>query len=407
MKNQFGRSMLEMLGVLGLIGLLSIAGIEGYQYAVLRHRSNVVLKMAHQIAADIVNLPRMYASKDENVDSDLDFTNKSGMTLPFAEGNMTATKIDDTVFRVNTPPLDQEQCEAVLKYAENYPLILERTFEEENCIGEEVNRVGLLYFSLDYGANDLNPTPETPPAGCPTLIEPIREECVTHPLLTDDNGCQYYGQAQCKAGTCTRSDEEDGVCSNCDCVAIPPDCDPKPAESECSDYQASSLDENGCPVWEEQCKTGVCTRSDGQDGECRNCACIIENTPSCGLCETFNEDTNQCERKTCPDIEGWTAVAELGDNGEEICCKFEDAPVQCWCMQLDLAKCSTGEYQYTICCDPNDQECMEAHSCHPREYWFSMNKPELNNCIKYQRSSIQRDVDGNVTSVTPVVTVYH
>ena len=49
MKNQFGRSMVEMLGVLGVIGLLSIAGIEGYQYAVLRHRSNVVLKMAHQI----------------------------------------------------------------------------------------------------------------------------------------------------------------------------------------------------------------------------------------------------------------------------------------------------------------------------------------------------------------------
>ena len=230
MKNQFGRSMVEMLGVLGLIGLLSIAGIEGYQYAVLRHRSNVVLKMAHQIAADIVNLPGMYQQTANLAESaelaDLDFTNKSGMTLPFAVGNMTATKIDGTVFRVNTPPLSEEQCQAVLKYARNYPLILERTFEEENCIGEEENSVGLLYFSLDYGANDLNPTPETPPPSIPScgLCETFNK---------DTNQCE------CTPGICETSDGQKGECSNCACIpdnpVEPPEDGPVACEPACSD----------------------------------------------------------------------------------------------------------------------------------------------------------------------------
>ena len=230
MKNQFGRSMVEMLGVLGLIGLLSIAGIEGYQYAVLRHRSNVVLKMAHQIAADIVNLPGMYQQTANLAESaelaDLDFTNKSGMTLPFAVGNMTATKIDGTVFRVNTPPLSEEQCQAVLKYARNYPLILERTFEEENCIGEEENSVGLLYFSLDYGADDLNPTPETPPPSIPScgLCETFNK---------DTNQCE------CTPGICETSDGQKGECSNCACIpdnpVEPPEDGPVACEPACSD----------------------------------------------------------------------------------------------------------------------------------------------------------------------------
>ena len=347
MKNQFGRSMVEMLGVLGVIGLLSIAGVEGYQYAVLRHRSNVVLKMAHQIAADIVNLPRMY--QQTAAGADLSFTNKSGMTLPFAEGNMTgnmtATKIDDTVFRVNTPPLEQEQCEAVLKYARNYPLILERTFEEENCIGEEVNKVGLLYFSLDYGANDLNSTPGTPPAGIPScgLCETFNK---------DTNQCE------CTPGTCETSDGQKGECSNCACIP--------------------SLDiDNPGPG-------GTGPGGGPDDGD-----------ETCDICEVLNPATNECERVECPDgDERWTEVATIGTDGKPLCCAFMGTPAlynieQCLCVHKQLYSCATGEKSFSVCCNPEDYECQNNIGCAPPSWWRKKDA----GCPKEGQPLIELDVE--------------
>ena len=43
MKNQLGRSMVEMLGVLAIIGVLSIGGIAGYRYAMQQIETNKVL----------------------------------------------------------------------------------------------------------------------------------------------------------------------------------------------------------------------------------------------------------------------------------------------------------------------------------------------------------------------------
>ena len=43
LKNQSGRSMVEMLGVLAIIGVLSIGGIAGYRQAMTAHRANEFL----------------------------------------------------------------------------------------------------------------------------------------------------------------------------------------------------------------------------------------------------------------------------------------------------------------------------------------------------------------------------
>ncbi len=43
MKNEYGRSMIEMLGVLAIIGVLSIGGLAGYTMAMNRHRANQIL----------------------------------------------------------------------------------------------------------------------------------------------------------------------------------------------------------------------------------------------------------------------------------------------------------------------------------------------------------------------------
>ena len=313
MKNQFGRSMVEMLGVLGLIGLLSIAGIEGYQYAVLRHRSNVVLKMAHQIAADIVNLPRMY--QQTAAGAELSFTNKSGMTLPFAEGNMTgnmtATKIDATVFRVNTPPLDQEQCKAVLKYAENYPLILkDKTFalKEDGTLDNCDGGTGLLYFSVDANYADLG-IPVNPDAG-----DDDDDDNNDNPGGTPEDG----GNTGDGTGTGSGTGTGDG--------------------------------------------TGG---GDGTD----------DGDETCDICQVLNPATNECERVECPDgDERWTEVATIGTDGKPLCCAFMGTPAlenmdQCLCVYKQLYTCATGEEAFSICCHPRDYECQNNIGCAPPSWW--------------------------------------
>lgn len=50
MKNESGRSMVEMLGVLAIIGVLSIGGIAGYTMAMNRYRANEIIDTASKTA---------------------------------------------------------------------------------------------------------------------------------------------------------------------------------------------------------------------------------------------------------------------------------------------------------------------------------------------------------------------
>ena len=50
MKNEYGRSMIEMLGVLAIIVVLSIGGLAGYTMAMNRHRANQILDFVSRCA---------------------------------------------------------------------------------------------------------------------------------------------------------------------------------------------------------------------------------------------------------------------------------------------------------------------------------------------------------------------
>ncbi len=49
-KQESGRSMVEMLGVLAIIGVLSIGGIAGYTIAMNRYRANEILDTAAKVS---------------------------------------------------------------------------------------------------------------------------------------------------------------------------------------------------------------------------------------------------------------------------------------------------------------------------------------------------------------------
>jgi len=54
MKNETGRSMVEMLGVLAIIGVLSAGGLAGYSKAMEKHKTNKLKEQIQLIATNIV-----------------------------------------------------------------------------------------------------------------------------------------------------------------------------------------------------------------------------------------------------------------------------------------------------------------------------------------------------------------
>ena len=53
LKNQSGRSMVEMLGVLAVIGVLSVGGIYGYRYAMDQYKFNKYVKLLDTVAMSV------------------------------------------------------------------------------------------------------------------------------------------------------------------------------------------------------------------------------------------------------------------------------------------------------------------------------------------------------------------
>ncbi len=52
-KNQNGRSMIEMLGVLAIIGVLSVGGIAGYSKAMMKYRINKTIEQITLVAGNV------------------------------------------------------------------------------------------------------------------------------------------------------------------------------------------------------------------------------------------------------------------------------------------------------------------------------------------------------------------
>ena len=65
-KSQSGRSMIEMLGVLALVGILTAGGIAGYNMAMQKYKTNLVLDKIQNIVYKAHNI---YAGDYTDIDS--------------------------------------------------------------------------------------------------------------------------------------------------------------------------------------------------------------------------------------------------------------------------------------------------------------------------------------------------
>lgn len=101
LKQEQGRSMVEMLGVLAIIGVLSIGGITGYTIAMNRHRTNEILNGAMQraylVAAQIASgrTPSLTEFEEETVGGTFDsnvITLPNEFAIKVSEVNATVCK---------------------------------------------------------------------------------------------------------------------------------------------------------------------------------------------------------------------------------------------------------------------------------------------------------------------------
>ena len=58
MKNESGRSMIEMLGVLAIVGILSVTAISGFSKAMEKHKINKCKEELNEISTNIITMYR-------------------------------------------------------------------------------------------------------------------------------------------------------------------------------------------------------------------------------------------------------------------------------------------------------------------------------------------------------------
>ena len=135
MKNEYGRSMIEMLGVLAIIGVLSIGGLAGYTMAMNRHRANQILDYVSRCAVAAQTFGDGYyigkVSKSFDGQGNVTYTVTTGscgdfLPLELGPNGMDKTKFyvasagpEKLVFTVVTPSIASDDIRTALVNRDN------------------------------------------------------------------------------------------------------------------------------------------------------------------------------------------------------------------------------------------------------------------------------------------------
>ena len=109
-KNENGRSMVEMLGVLAIIGVLSVAGIAGYTMAMRKYRAN---EIAQAISMTAILIRSANGGDGLGTGASGTYANLAGTTTPRGvNGDITGKNTAGT-FTVEATMDDNALCQAV------------------------------------------------------------------------------------------------------------------------------------------------------------------------------------------------------------------------------------------------------------------------------------------------------
>lgn len=119
LKNESGRSMIEMLGVLAIIGVLSVGGIAGYRAAMTQHKLNLLFQD--------IEIERVDAVEEMNRENPQSYTaeTKNSGTFVMAPNCGSVMGQFGECYRLDFSIKDQDVCEAFKKQApDNWLMIV-------------------------------------------------------------------------------------------------------------------------------------------------------------------------------------------------------------------------------------------------------------------------------------------
>ena len=248
LKNESGRSMVEMLGVLAIIGVLSTVVMTGYTTALNKHKANQILNGASVRAIVVstqvqrgVETPTLGGFPDDEIGGA-----KFGTEVKNTTGTGDWNKATDKRFSLALTGVDEDICSQIKAMMGENGIIREI---DDNCT------------TITYN-NDLSPTTfitdnkdssscesaggvwneSKKSCGCPgrytgSNCEITPKSCPSGKSTTDDGKCQWcsaYGDCvDCKM-------EEEGMCAIYECTCY----NPKTQNVKCNDYRCTVCDKD-------------------------------------------------------------------------------------------------------------------------------------------------------------------
>lgn len=319
LKQETGRSMVEMLGVLAVIGVLSVGGISGYTLAMNKHRANSVAADLMKRAV-VISAQRQLGQQNPNMDGFGNTVGEYELTLPISTDNTNQT------FGMTVQAVPEEVCEKILALDWDNATI--SPDKAEDCNG------GDMTFTYN---NDLSPVTGSGSTGGEGTDTPPEQKCEGA-----GNGCQKCedgawvadtgkNDQPCGAGVCT-----DGQCCQGETCAGEGEevfCFNTNAEGECVSWETCNGEHTGDSIVGVSGAGGACA-PEGYELYC-------SNTNAEGECEYWSTcDEGKSSKAWIVDVK-----TEYGARGA---CAWEDQEVYCYetnaegdCLSVEI--CAEGK----------------------------------------------------------------
>ena len=263
-KQETGRSMVEMLGVLAVIGVLSVGGISGYTLAMNKHRAN-------NVAADLMKRA-VVVSAQRQLGQDASLNGFNNQVGDYTTDNQVGTATEGK-FSMTVQAVPEEVCEKILALDWDNAAISPDT--AEGCNG------GDMTFTYN---NDLSPVTDSNAGGSTG-----GEGTDTPPEQTCEEGSTGNGCQKCENGELVADTAKDGY--SCDAGVC--------TDGTCGcpdgrDGEAGELIGGTC-CWRGM-KYSIANLADPYtDWDPQVCGCPpVTNVPEGGTPLTYNEEHDQC-----------------------------------------------------------------------------------------------------------------
>ncbi|MDY6408204.1 MAG: hypothetical protein SPL08_05855, partial [Pseudomonadota bacterium] len=322
MKQEQGRSMVEMLGVLAVTGVLTIGAMAGYTYAMNKHRSNELIDEANKRAVMVLSqIDTLGVNATPNLG---EFTDNA-----FGGGTFTgAVQIWDGEFGIQVNGVSQGVCKQLIQMmTDNVSIakVAENDTEPENdLIADDCEDTNNLYIVFSRGESaGVTETPETP--------ETPKHRCDNDDIAAGICASDDYGR-YCKYGQLsTEKCATEPVCigtGTCECI-----------RGNCRCANGSQGTYPYC-VSINKCITGAGGIYWFDD---ENCHCFYGTFPNC----LNNQEEYEQKRQAC--LNAGTCECEDVDNYMGCQCKYGGSyPANCWTQEESEQK---------------EQACLNAGTC--------------------------------------------